>query len=60
MFQYHIFYDKHSEEEEVVVNIAIKCSNYNKDTGLHLKDTTIEEMIIKFVLNAILHHVGMS
>ena len=39
--------------------IAIKCSNCNKDTGLYLKDITIEEMITKFVLNEILHHVGM-
>ena len=43
-----------------VVNIAIKCSNYTKDTALHLKDITIEEMITKFVLNAIWHHVGIS
>ena len=41
MFQLHIFYDKRYGEENVVEAIAIKCSNFNKDTGLHLKDTTI-------------------
>ena len=40
--------------------IDIKCSNFNKDTGLHTKNAIIEEMITKLVLNAILHHVSMS
>ena len=40
--------------------IVIKCSNYNKYTGLYLKDTNIEKMITKFLLNEILNHVGMS
>ena len=60
MFQLRIFYDKHNEEENIVDSIVIKCSHYNKGTGLHIKNTTIEEMITKFLLNAILHHVGMS
>ena len=34
--------------------------NCNKETGLYLRNTTIEEMITKFVLNTILHHVVMS
>ena len=59
MFQLHIFYDKHNESENVVEAIAIKFINRNKDTGLYLKDTTIEEIITKLVLNKILHHVGM-
>ena len=40
--------------------IAIKCINLKKETGLYLQNSTFEEMITKFVLNAILHHVGMS
>ena len=59
MFQLRIFHDKHKEEDNLVEAIAIKCSNCNKDTGLYLKDITIEEMITKFLLNEILHHVGM-
>ena len=60
MFQLRIFYDKHNEEDNFVEDIAIKCINCNKDTGFHLKHTTNEEMINKFVLNAIFHHVGMT
>ena len=54
-----IFYDKHNQEENFVEGISINCRSFNKDTGIHIKNTTIEEMITKFVLNEILHHVGM-
>ena len=37
MFQLRILYDKHNEEDKFVVSIAFKCSNCNKDTGLHKK-----------------------
>ena len=40
--------------------IAIRYINCKKETGLYLKKITLEEMVSKFVLNAILHHVGMS
>ena len=60
MFKFHLFYDRHNKEENVVNAIDIMCSNFNKDTGLHIKKRTIEGMITKFVLNKILHHVGMS
>ena len=55
MFQLRLFDDK--DEAKI---IAIRCINYKKEIGLYLRNTTIEEMINKFVLNAILHHVGMS
>ena len=60
MFQLRLFYDKDYEEGNVSDSIAIRCINCNKDTGLYLKDTPIEEMITKFVLNSILNHMGMS
>ena len=60
MFKLISFYDKHNEEGNVVDSIAIRCSKCNKETGLHIKNTKIEGIITKFVLNAILHHVGMS
>ena len=41
MFQFRLFYDKNNEEGNVVDEIAIRCSNCNKYTGLHLNDTTI-------------------
>ena len=31
-----------------------------KETGLYLRNSILEEMITKFVLNEILYHVGMS
>ena len=56
IFQFRIFYDKDNEEENFVEAISIKC---DKGVGLYLKDTIIEEMISKFVLNVILYHVSM-
>ena len=40
--------------------ISIGCINCKIETGLFLKNNTFDEMITKFVLNAILYHVGMS
>ena len=40
--------------------VSISCINCKRETGLFLEDTTLDEIITKFVLNAILHHVGMS
>ena len=36
----------------------IRCINCKKETGLYLGKFTLEKMISKFVLNAILHHEG--
>ena len=55
MFELHLNYDK--EKLDV---IHIRCINCKIETGLLLKNTTFDEMITKFVLNAIFHHVGMS
>ena len=60
MFQLCLFYDMHDEEGKSSEAIYTRCINCNKDTGLHLKDTPIEDIITKFALNSILHHVGMS
>ena len=48
------------ETEEKLDAIYIRCINFKKETGLYLQNSTFEEMITKFVLNEILHHVGMS
>ena len=37
MFQLRLFYDKHYKEVNVVNAIAIRCSNHNIDTDLHIK-----------------------
>ena len=55
MFELRLIGDK--EKLDV---ISIMCINCKKETGLFLRNSTFEEMITKFVLNAILHHVGMS
>ena len=55
----NIMNNEHNEEDNVVDSIDIKCINFNKFTGLHIKNTSIEGMITKYVCNAILHHVGM-
>ena len=40
--------------------IAIRYINFKRETGLFLKNNTFDEMITKFLLNAILHYFGMS
>ena len=54
MFEFRLMGDK--EHLEV---IYIMCFNCKKETGLFLGTSTFEEMITKFVLNAILYHVDM-
>ena len=55
VFQLILFDDK-----DKVDTISIRCINCKKETGLYLRYSTFEEIITKFVLNKILHHVGMS
>ena len=43
MFQLRLFYDKHNEERYFVDEIAIRCINCNKETGLYLKDTKLKK-----------------
>ena len=54
MFELRFIGDK--EKSDV---IAIRCINCKIETGSFLRNSTFEEMITKFMLNAILHHVGM-
>ena len=42
MFKLSLFYDRYNGEVNIVDTIAIRCSNFNKETGLNLKDTTVE------------------
>ena len=60
MFHMRLSYDKQNEEDNVVENIAIKCSICHRNTGLFLKDKTVEELITILLLNIVLHHVGLS
>ena len=55
MFELRLINDKNKLQA-----IAIRCINSKKPTGLFVRKSTFEERITKCVLNAILHHVGMS
>ena len=49
--------------KKVILDVVyLDCINCKIETGLYLKINSLvfDEIITKFVLNAILHHVGMS
>ena len=48
------------DDRDKLEAIYIRCINCKKETGIYLINSTLEEMISKFVLNEILYHVGMS
>ena len=54
MFELRLIGDK--EKLDV---ISLRCINCKIETVLFLITSTFEEMINKFVFNAILHHMGM-
>ena len=62
MFQMRFWYDDEHDDQNNVESIVIRCSNCGKETGLSMKNmnTNHENIIISFVLNIVLHHVGMS
>ena len=45
MFQMCLFYYFKNEEENDVEDIAIKCSNCRRSTGLYLKGKIVQEII---------------
>ena len=48
-----------SDEKKLNV-VYMRCINCKRETSLFLKNTIFEQMVPKFVLNVILHHVVMS
>ena len=60
VFNMSLWYDNENLEENVVDNIGLRCSNCGKITSLSLKNTNDKDMVTKFVLNSMLHHVGLS
>ena len=48
------------DDRDKVESVAISCINSKKETVLYLRTSALEEMITKFVVSAILHHVDMS
>ena len=62
MFQMRFWYDDEHDDQNNVESIVIRCSNCGKETGLSMKNmnTNHKNIITSFVLNIVLHHVGMS
>ena len=54
MFELRLNYD-----EKKLDFISIRCIHCKRETVSYLKNTTFDEMITKFMLDAIFHHVGM-
>ena len=58
MFEIHLIF----ENKELDV-LSIKCINCKRETGLDSETIftwVYDKIVTKFVLNAMLHHVGMS
>ena len=62
MSQMRFWYDNEPDNQNDVKIIAIRFSNCGKETGLfmNIMNTNYKEIINSFVLNILLHHIGMS
>ena len=62
MFQIRCWYKKGQDDQNKVEHISIRCSNCGKQTGSSIDDinTRYKDIINSFVLNTVLHHVGIS
>ena len=61
MFQMSCWYNKGHDDQNKVENVVIRSSKCGKETGLSMKNinTNYKDIITSFVLNTVLHHVGM-
>ena len=57
---FEMFESRLIDDKDKLDTMDIRCIKCKKETFLFKRNSTLEEMITKFVLNAILHHVGMS
>ena len=62
MFQIRCWYNKGHDNQNKVEHIAIRCSNCEKKTDSSMDDMNTEynDITTSFVLNKVLHHIGMS
>ena len=60
-FQMRFYYDKEHDDQNNVENIAIRCSNCEKETSLFMRnmDTNYKYITTSFMLNTVLHHVDI-
>ena len=47
------------DDRDILEAVDIMCIHCNKERGLYLGTSTLQVIINIFLLNAILHHVGM-
>ena len=61
MFKIHCWYNPGGGHQNTVEIIDIRCSNCGKETMISMDKiiTTYQDIITSFVLNKMLHHVGM-
>ena len=61
MFHIRCWYNKGHYDKNKVEHIAIRCSNCGKETGLSMDNinTKYKDITTSYVLNKVLHHVGM-
>ena len=61
MFQIRCYYKQGHYDQNIVENIAIKCSNCEKEKMISMDNinTTYQDIITSFVLNIVIQHFGM-
>ena len=61
MFRISCWYNQGEGDQNTAENIDIRCSNCGKETIISMDkmNTTYQDIITSFVLNKMLHHVGM-
>ena len=61
MFKIICWYNPGEVDKTIAEKIAIRCSNCGKETMISMDkmNTTYQDIITSFVLNTMLHHVGM-
>ena len=61
MFKIRCWYNPGEVEKNTAEKISIRCSNCGKEKMIDIDDTntTYQDIITLFVLNIMLHHVGM-
>ena len=61
IFHLRLWY-RENVDEKIVENLAIRCSNCGRSTGISTNNTNTnyDYIISQFVLNTMLHHIDMS
>ena len=62
MSQISCWYNKGHDDKNKLEHVDKRCSNWEKLNGVSMDDmnTKYKDIITSFVLNKVLHHVGMS